>query len=247
MKRILAAVLAIAAWSFAHPASAQFVCVFLNGSNQVVSPNNACVPGTTSIATSDARWTSYLATLPPKAYADAVLSQESLGIALTSPSLSCAPCIFALDPGTVSNLQGEYSSISGAAIIQGSISGTTLTVISTYSNPQLVANGSYVTGSGIAASTKITGACSGGFCPLNNSQTIASTSSPEYMIAGGLGANPLNLSSFSVADTSNNLHAMNPVQFLNYARAVTQLLASYSFQAWQAAGYTFPANTATIP
>jgi hypothetical protein len=226
---------------------AQTVCVILSPDTlTVLQPQPPCNAGT-SINTSDTRWVAYLAKLSAlQANATFVAlsqAQLALGIVLTSTGTSALNDTYPLDDTTQSNLQGIYSGIVNATFITASISGTTLTVSTTYSGA--VAINQFLSGTGITPGTQITSG-SNPTWTINNSQTVSS----ESMIAGGLGTGfPGSQSTVPLANLAHTaVHNFDPVHFMNYRNAVEgYLLQVLSPQVYAANGNTFPSNSVTIP
>jgi hypothetical protein len=230
---------------------AQTVCVVLNaGGTVVLAENPSCVAGTTSISATDTRLTTFQASVTAAnndaAYNAAYAAKIAPGFALTSSSLGCLPCHFPVDGGAQSNLSLQYQSITNDVIVQGYISGPTLTIMSLVSGNPSANN--YVVGTGVAAGTEVTSG-SGLTWTVNPSQTVGSSGSPIYMFIGGLGTGWVTGSTAPISDVSKTPHNFNPIQFLNY-RTALGVLSNCSEQAWLANSNAFPSSctlAATIP
>ena len=256
-------------WPTAFTVKAQTVGVLLNSSSTaVVGTDPVGSPGTggtvysticatigTGCVAVDPRWTAWLATVNAAAasqqYAVAYTQLIAPGFALTSSSLSCAPCMLPIDTGTLQNLSLQYQSIVNDAIIQASM-GTdgTMTVTALYSPPSLAVN-QFVYGTGIPPGAQITaeGSGTGGTGTYTVSPAPSSAVSSEFMFVGGLGTGWVTGSSYPIIDLSGVPHYFTPVQFMNY-RTSLGVLAACSQQAWVANGNAFPGNcalSATIP
>jgi hypothetical protein len=240
----------LAALLFSTAAEAQTVNVILSGDTTkvlgAVPSGPTYNPSATTINTSDARWTAYLANLAAQqalaAYQGAYQTQLALGIVLTSTGTPALNDSYPLDDLTQGNLQGIYSGIVGATFITGSISGPTLTVGSTQSGA--VAANQFLSGTGVTAGTQIASG-SGSTWTVNNSQAVSS----EAMIVGGLGTGfPGGQSTVPLANLAHNTtHNFGPVDFMNYRNAVVNYLLQCSYQVYVTNGNTFPSNAVTIP